>query len=70
MQRSTEYVRFLLVNVVSFPTISVLEINGISKLGGVFSGNTRAKCAGVHKGIPMVYFGSYMYRRYVYGVVI
>ena len=30
-------------------------------LGGVFSGNTRKKCAGVYKGIPMVYFGGYMY---------
>ena len=30
-------------------------------LGGVLSGNTCKKCAGVYKGIPMVYFGGYMY---------
>ena len=30
-------------------------------IGGVFSGNTRKKCAGVYKGIPMLYFGGYMY---------
>ena len=30
-------------------------------LGGVFSGNTHKKCAGVYKGIPMIYFGGYMY---------
>ena len=44
-------------------------------LGGVFSGNTRKKCAGVYNGIPMVYFGGYvlyqqyvfMYQQYVYG---
>ena len=30
-------------------------------LGGVFSGNTRKKSAGVYKGISMVYFGDYMY---------
>ena len=27
----------------------------------MFSGNTCEKCAGVYKGIPMVYFGGYMY---------
>ena len=30
-------------------------------LGGMFSGNTCKKCAGVYKGIPMVYVGGYMY---------
>ena len=30
-------------------------------LGSVFSGNTRKKCAGVYEGIPMLYFGGYMY---------
>ena len=31
-------------------------------LGGVFSGNTLKKCAGVQKGIPaMEYIGCYMY---------
>ena len=28
------------------------------------------KCAGVYKGIPMVYFGGYMYQQYIYSVVI
>ena len=51
------------------PTIWVLEnIEIYLFLGGVFSGNTHEKCAGIHKGIPMVYFGSYMYQQYVYGV--
>ena len=53
------------------PTIWVLENAGISKfLGGAFSCNTREKYAAVHKGIPMVYFGNYVCRQYVYGVVI
>ena len=30
-------------------------------LGGVFSGNTRKKCPGVYKDIPILYFGGYMY---------
>ena len=39
-------------------------------LGGVFSGNTRKKGAGVYNGIPMVYFGGYvLYQQYVYSVV-
>ena len=43
--------------------IWVLENKGIYKLlGGVFSGNTREKCAGVYKGIPMGYFGGYVYQ--------
>ena len=39
-------------------------------LRGAFSDNTHEKCAKVHKGIPMVYFGIYMYQQYVYGVVV
>ena len=53
------------------PTISILENNWIYKfLGGVFCGNTQEKCPGVYTGIPMVYFGCYMYQQYVYSVVI
>ena len=38
-------------------------------LGGVFSGNTRRKCAEVYNGIPMVYFGGYvLYQQYVHSV--
>ena len=48
-------------------------------LGGKLSGNTCKKSAGVYEGIPMVYFGGYMYctnnmftvlfmyQQYVYG---
>ena len=35
---------------------------------GVLSVNTYEKCAGVYKGIPIVYFGGYIYQQYISGV--
>ena len=40
------------------------KIKGFLNSWVVFSGNTHEKCAGVHKGIPIIYFGNYMYQQY------
>ena len=53
------------------PTIVVWETCGIYEfLTGIFSGNTHTKCARVHEGTRIVYFGSYMYQQYVCSVVV
>ena len=83
MQRSTECFGFDLVQV-SFaasidaswlllkrPAVWVLENKDIYIiLGGVFSGSTHEKCAGVYKSVHIVYIGGYVYQQYVYCVVI